>query len=110
MTSWWAKFFKKGFRHVYAIRWMGDYWIRLETYLGYSDVTILPYEGQSIETIVDPQCSAILHVKQWRDMYTLRAPWVLGPITCVEQIKSLLGLGAFHIITPYQLYKYLKDS
>lgn len=31
-----------------------------------------------------------------------------GPVTCVTVIKSLLGLRDWRIVTPYQLYKYIR--
>lgn len=36
-------------------------------------------------------------------------PWgVLMPATCVSIVKACLGIRAWWVLTPYQLYKYLK--
>lgn len=34
-------------------------------------------------------------------------PYLRGPMTCVEAVKSLLGIRAFWIITPRQLFRRL---
>jgi hypothetical protein len=48
-----------------------------------------------VETYVRPLTSRIL-------------PW--RPFTCVEAVKRALGLHAYKVFTPYQLYKFLCDE
>jgi hypothetical protein len=46
--------------------------------------------------------------------YPLREDWTpcIGPFTCVSMVKRVLGLGplSMHVLTPYQLYGYLRRS
>ena len=46
--------------------------------------------------------------------YPIREDWTpcVGPFTCVSMVKRVLGLGPFsaHVLTPYQLYGYLRRS
>ena len=36
------------------------------------------------------------------------APW--GPFTCVEAVKRVLGVRARFILTPWRLYKFLREQ
>lgn len=44
--------------------------------------------------------------------YPIREDWTpcIGPFTCVSMVKRVLGLGplSMHVLTPYQLYGYLR--
>lgn len=39
-----------------------------------------------------------------------RAPLVLRPHTCVETVKAVLGIRAWWVLTPWQLYRHLKEA
>lgn len=104
--KWWSFIFKKGFGHVYAVRWTGDYWLKLESYSSYLDITLQPCFSNNIQSIVESDCSAILHVRNWRE--TKGYCIVFGAMSCVEQVKMLLGISGL-IFTPWQLYKYLRS-
>ena len=105
-ASWWNIFLKSGYSHVYAIRWDGFNWIKVEPRLGYVDVNIL-LEPDALE-IVHSKSVVILHTVVWRDCTRIRVPWGFGAINCVETMKSLLGIRAPFLWTPWQLSKYLR--
>lgn len=106
--AWWNRYLKDGYSHVYAIQWDGAHWIRVEPRIGFVDVEVLPYgDDCNIFDVVETDWSDILHVTAWRED-RVRVPWIFGAVTCVEAIKSLLGIREQLILTPWQLAKYLR--
>jgi hypothetical protein len=108
MPWWWAKFLQSGFRHCWALRWDGYNWIAINPKLGHTDIEVLPYYNhKDIENIrIDTECSVIIHAKVWRESKRIRASWPTV-VTCVEQIKALLGIRRWFLFTPYQLFNHL---
>lgn len=108
MPYWWSKYLQSGFRHCWALRWDGFNWIMINPKLGHTDIEILPYGSfEDIENIrIDTNCSVIIHAKVWRESVRIRSPWPTA-ITCVEQIKALLGIRKWFLFTPYDLFNYL---
>jgi hypothetical protein len=111
MDYWWAKFLQSGFRHCYALRWDGFNWIAFYPRLGHTDIVVLDYvHAEDIENIyLDTNCSVIIHAKVWRETVRIRSPWPTV-ITCVEQIKAILGINKWSLFTPYKLFKYLLEK
>ena len=112
---WWGKILKRGFDHCWAIRWTGHSWLVYHPAYGAVDVYSLDNlgykESNNLPEIVQyTGYTAILYVKIHCDRGRLRVPWIYVPATCVEAVKYLLGLRAFWINTPYQLYKYLSKK
>lgn len=97
---WYNLWLKPGFQHVWALRYQGDQWIAISPQQGFTDVDVIS-DGRLINT--NP---TILHVKASRVTQRVRVPWLLMPFTCVEQVKSLIGLRHWSM-TPWQLYKAL---
>lgn len=108
MPYWWAKYLHAGFRHCWALRWDGFNWIAINPRLGHTDVEVLPYYNHDdIENIhIDTDCSVIIHAKVWRESKRIRTPYPVA-MSCVEQIKALLGIRKWLLFTPYQLFKHL---
>lgn len=108
---WWDRVFRTptGFSHVYALRWDGWNWIRVNPHIAYTDVAILPVAVENaLHVLVEPG-STVLEVEAFRNEDQVRGRWWVGPMTCVEQIKALLGLPVGWIYTPWQLYRYLME-
>lgn len=102
---WWSKYLKAGYRHVFAIKFDGLFWIRMDLTIGYTDFDVLLYDYKdSIDDIVQDNAT-YQHVEVWRKT---RYRSILAPWTCVEMMKSLLGIKAWWILTPFQLYKYIE--
>jgi hypothetical protein len=97
----------EGFRHVYALRWDGYNWLLFNPHAGYTDVAIVAAADENaLAQLVDPDAT-VLEVEAFRAVDRLRGRWWAGPMTCVEQVKALLGLPVGVIFTPWQLYRYL---
>jgi len=100
-------FLDKDYSHVYAVKWSGFAWMAYYPALGYSDMAILPIMDQDIRVaLADTGYTDIIQVSARRKINRWRAPLPTW-ITCVEQVKSLLGISAWWIFTPRQLHKYL---
>lgn len=108
---WWGKRMKPGFRHVELAR-------PLQYGPAMTDVMwlhIVPtYETLDAEVSIDSRppwmrCpeATVQKVIAGRLLGTMRSWFDIGPPTCVEIVKMALGIRAFWVRTPYQLYKYI---
>ena len=107
------RIFKKNFRHVAVII--------------QNDATRQEYiqlNPASLRTTVEPShiaCIRMIHRGSIRSGVTVlkvaippstgrKITFGLLPYSCVEVIKRVLGVRAWWIVTPYQLYKHLKKG
>ena len=102
-----ARWMKAGFRHCYAVK--NDYdrvWTIFNPCRTHIDIsqelvsdypTILDYiiEGETVIKYNGEPC-AFAHS--------------LSVVSCVGAVKYLLGIQAPFVLTPYQLYKYIRRS
>jgi hypothetical protein len=105
---WWDRLFRirRGWSHVYALRWDGYNWLLFNPHSAYTDVQVMsPTTEKALYALVEPG-AAVLEVEAYR-RERLRGRWWVGPMTCVEQVKALLGLPVHTVWTPYQLYCHL---
>lgn len=106
-----TKFLKPGFRHVELTR---------PLYYGpnVEDVAwlnVLPtFEMLDVELAHDPRppwikCpdSTVQKVTAIAPLMSVRSWFDIGPPTCVEVVKMALGLRAFWVRTPWQLYQHI---
>lgn len=109
---WFSKLLKPGFRHVELTR---------PVYFGPNaeDVVwlnIFPmFEMMDVEISTDPRppwvkCpqSTVQIVTSIQPFYRVRSWFDAGPSTCVEVAKTALGIRAFWVRTPWQLFKYIR--
>lgn len=104
---WWNRWLKPGFRHVFAIRRQGDIWLAFSPQQGFTDIDALEGTESVMDIITNPHAT-VLHCDAERVMQGLRVRSLFAPFTCVEQVKSLLGIRHW-CFTPYQLYRQLMD-
>jgi hypothetical protein len=109
---WFTKHLKPGFRHVELAR-------PLQYGPGVEDVVwhhVLPmFEMLDVELSSDPRppwvkcpTSTVMKVTARSPLMSVRSWFDIGPMTCVEVVKMALGIRAFFVRTPWQLYRYLK--
>lgn len=104
----WLRLLRPGFRHCFAILYDGCNWITFDPLANYTDITVLHLPS-------DFDLPGWLAMRGYR---VIRAPLcrrVAKPapvmvFNCVEAVKRLLGLHKRSILTPYQLYRYLKRT
>ncbi len=102
----WLRFLRPGFRHCFVLLRDGASWVSVDPMLNRMDVCVhhhVPVEfdlprwlAQRGQRVIP----AALDISRKRP-----APW--RPFTCVEAVKRILGVHARHILTPWQLYRYL---
>ena len=103
---WWQKPLKKGFKHSFLVIYDGYFWIKMELTIGFMDICVLPfYNNNTIEDILRGTKCTYQLVQVWRRQ---RYRNILAPWSCIEAIKAALGIRALHVLTPYQLFKYIE--
>lgn len=106
---WWDRFLATGKTHCVLLIWDEFVWLVVNPTLGITEVhMVAPPGGQftdPLNWLEDPDASVYEADLQYDE--GMRAPWVWSPITCVEVIKSCLGIRAFWLWTPRQLERYL---
>ncbi len=109
--GWWDVIFRTrpGFSHVYALRWDGFNWLLFNPAVAYTEVAIMSSTSENaLQSMVEPGAT-IVEVEAFRKPDRIRGRWWTGPMTCVEQLKALLGLPVGRVWTPWQLYRYLME-
>ena len=78
------KLFKKGFRHVYLVKFDGLFWQKLDFTLGFTDLRVLPYDSRdTIETVLEGQDVTYQRVSVWRKVRRYRVKSILAPYRSV---------------------------
>lgn len=96
-------FVRDGFHHVTAYIESGDGWIEFDGMRHKTRVRFIDYPAWNL--LND---ATVIKVKVIQRDNKRRATF--GMMTCVGQLKALLGIRKRFIITPYQLYKYLRNE
>lgn len=102
---WWQRCLKPGFRHCGVMVEAGGHWIVLEPLAARLEVRVL----------APAQPAALIRMLRRRNLLAIEAevmdqavPVALpGLFTCVAAVKRVLGIRAFWVQTPWQLYKKL---
>ncbi|MDE2097035.1 MAG: hypothetical protein KGL39_07300 [Patescibacteria group bacterium] len=110
---WWAKYLKQGFRHVELTRPV-QFGPSVEDVVW---LNILPmFELLDAEISTDPRppwvkCpgSTVQKVTTLQPLDHVRSWFDIGPPTCVEVVKAALGIRAFFVRTPWQLFNYIQQ-
>lgn len=101
---WWNRFFRPGFRHCYVLIWEGVTWLYIDPTLYRTHVSILEhYQDNHPREWIDDDSASYYQVAVEPHPTRMRVPWCLGPLTCVEGCKALLGIREFLVWTPWQL-------
>lgn len=104
----WLRFLKRGFRHCAVLIEVETGWIVCDalshkTYLKHVD-------NENTQIFIDRLCAVGLHGIQTRVKTPPARMAPILPYTCVEGVKRILGIHAWSILTPWQLYQYLIRS
>lgn len=105
----WLKFLKPGFRHCYAVINDGHKWMSVDPLSGYTDVQIYHHIEPNFDlpSWLQKQGHRVVKsvVKQDKSK---SAPCMI--FTCVEAVKRIIGVHKRSVITPWQLYRFLKKQ
>jgi len=94
---------KAGFSHCFAIKHTDDNYIVVNCERSHAEVDALPVTAHVYADLVDGMTRITLAVKIDESGSIAGLRW----LSCVESVKSLLGINDALLLTPYQLYKRL---
>lgn len=101
----WLRVLRPGFRHCAVWVRVGEFWIGEECLSHRTVLSCVPAaQGRALETALRRGGARVLR------SFVREAPRRLAPplpFTCVEAAKRALGIHAWRIVTPYQLYRHL---
>lgn len=112
--EWWNRFLKPGFRHIQLWRPVqfgpsleDRFWLVVDPGMEHVDTKVdhyptAPWDRMPGLTVQSVQTA--VKAKQVREYC------FVGPITCVEMAKAHLGIRAWTIRTPRQLYNYIRKN
>lgn len=104
---WLFKYLRTGFKHVYAIQKSegGQFWLKVDSRYAYLDISLNYTDKYPTARAFAGDDAVILPIHA-------NIPSVertsMCQFTCVEVTKALLGIKSWWVLTPWQLYKYLK--
>jgi len=104
----WLKILKPGFRHCFAVLETGGQWVIYNPLSNHTDITVI--EGVCVFELMQVYRNMgyrIVPAKLPQDRKK-SAPW--GLYTCVEAVKRILGIHAPLVITPWNLFIFLKKQ
>jgi len=105
---WWLKFLRRGFRHCFIILRFADIWISMDALAHKTEVMRIDLpDGFNLPKWLESQGDLVVICPKHP-----AKPQALWPsiFSCVEAVKRVLGLREAFILTPWQLYKFLKTS
>lgn len=108
-NRWHHRYLKPGFHHCYAMKKTeaGKFWIVVNPQ--WSHVQL---DYRMVDTFPEPRDYAgdyckIIEFQAKID--PMKTTCQLGILTCVDILKKFMGIKAFKVQTPYQLFKHLED-
>jgi len=111
--AWMQYLLKPGFQHCVVLLVMDDgTGVALDFKVNTIDTHMLDAKAVEKYIIACKRLGGhILKVKYRADKVITRVlPGVLTPNYCVTFVKNFLGIKAHLVLTPYQLYKYIKKT
>lgn len=99
-----APLLKRGFRHVFAVRLNGQYWIRIDGMSGVPVAEVVAGADYDLAGFYLDEGYEVLEVEVGDK--PPRSPLVFA--NCVGLSKGFLGIRRPFIVTPYGLYRYLR--
>jgi hypothetical protein len=99
------RLFRRGFRHCFMMVQSDDRWLLIDPRSNKTDVHLLPHpKSFNFPRYYTEQGKTVIKIPAIQTPHKILSPF---PVSCVETLKRLIGLHAWWVITPYQLYKIL---
>lgn len=104
----WLRLLRRGYWHVCAWVQAGDNWVLIDPLASGTLVMVTACNTETLIGAYDRQPVRLLMV----DIPPpgLHPPRPHGVGSCVDAVKRLIGLRAWWVVTPYQLYRHLKKG
>ena len=99
---------RRGFRHCFVAVCSGAGWVICDPLSNRTDLAFVA--GASAADLARWYCGRGLRVVETRIAPPPRRPAPVRPYTCVEAVKRVLGIEARWVLTPWQLYRRLREG
>lgn len=104
----WLRLLRHGFRHCFLVLGSSGGWLYINPLAHRMDIMVLPVEpGFNASEWYRTQGLTVIETRLSHPPER-GTPW--RPLTCVEVAKRILGISAWNIITPWQLYRYIEKN
>jgi hypothetical protein len=104
MTSPLWRLLRPGFQHVECWREDRGVWIQLDPGFELVSTAVHEHAPEQLEWLPWAK-PTFFKVMFPAPKHRLRAPFFVGPLTCVEYVKAAIGVPGAFVRTPYQLFK-----
>ncbi len=104
----WLRLLRPGFRHCFVVIQDGSHWLSLEPLATFLDLVVQPVPSEFDLPAWYRERGFLVVPARLDRSHRRPAPW--GPFTCVEVVKRALGLRDRWVLTPFQLYRKLRDQ
>jgi hypothetical protein len=101
----WMRWLARGFRHCAVVVRVGGDWVLIDS-LSHS-ICVGRFAAEPISALAARYRAAGMTVVQTRVRQAPPSVAPILPFTCVEAVKRVLGIHAWTILTPRQLYRHL---
>lgn len=99
------KLLKPGFRHCFVILKSQDRWISIDPLAHMTRIDLHKlYADNDLNSLLSENDLTVVPT-HLREAALVPSPPML--CTCVEVVKRILGIQCWHVMTPWQLYRYL---
>lgn len=102
---WLRVILKPGFRHCFVLVRKGTGWISLDPLAHRIDLDV-PEVPDGFDLAGWLSGRGLIVIPATIDR-RVRGPAFFAPMNCVEAVKRVLGLRAWRVVTPWQLYRHL---
>lgn len=104
----WLRWLKPGYRHCFALVQSNGYWVMYNPLSTGTEVEVWPCDHEPyLRTWLSEQGYQVIE-QTVRPLLPKPLPW--APYSCVEAVKRVLGLRVPGVLTPWQLYRYIKND
>lgn len=104
----WLRWLRPGFRHCFVLLETGVGWVLINPLSNGTEVDIWPEDQEEALRAWFVQNGYEVIDETVQPLASKALPWSL--YSCVEVVKRLLGLRDPRIVTPWQLYRFLKNE
>lgn len=103
----WRWLTRKGFRHCLVIGWSSEHevWVIYDPLFNGTFIQVA--SQQTVEAVLNAFDRLGATMIQVNSRRTNEVIWTLPPLYCVDRVKSVLGVRAWWVKTPLQLYRHL---
>ena len=104
----WLRILKPGFRHCFAVLETQGRWVIYNPLSHHTEIMVL--DGLTALALIERFRARGDRVVPWRLTRVDKKPAPFGVYTCVEALKRVLGIHARRVVTPWNLFKFLKNK